>query len=182
MNTRKNCFSKPVGQASRLSTICTLLTLLTLLTLPAIPALAGIPDKGSFFVSMTDTNLSLTNVFYIPTPISTNLPVASVRAIPIADCTSLVLVADWVSTNAAGTTNNGAIRANVEVSHDGVLFTSTSNGVYFAMTTAGLTRQVSTTNLTAASLAGYEYMRLSNITTTNTGYWFLSNLVYRVVR
>ena len=142
--------------------------------------------KGSFFassvVSGADTNMNLTNVFWIPIRGVTNVPVAVAPGIPVAGCGDVGIMCDLVSTNGTGQTNDMGVRFCLQLSQDGVKYTTASNGIWVEFKSQGTTQVIAATNVAASALSGFEYMRLGIVATTNLGGYYISNLTYRLVR
>jgi hypothetical protein len=94
----------------------------------------------------------------------------------------LAISYDIVADNAPGNTNNGIIRLVFAASLDEALFTTGTNAFSVDIVHTGTTRLIGTTNIAASILGGWSGVRWTQLATTNIGFFYITNLQYRVVQ
>ena len=148
-------------------------------------AVAGTWVSGSFLplTNMALGDGTVSNAFKLAGGgTTTNLTATNFVAVNISGAGQISVLMDWISSDLAGTTNNGIVRFTYGLSQDGVTYTSGSNGFSFDWTSPGTTRAVVVTNIPTSVTTGWGYTRLQTIATTNIGTYFLTNLTYRFLR
>jgi len=148
---------------------------LSVLSLAGLVLAVTLPVTGSFFSS---TVVGGTNCFTLPSGVSTNLPSTNYNSINVSGAGTVAIMVDL----AGVTATTQAVRAVFSTSLDGVLYTTATNGLYIDIPTAGATRVTWTTNIPAATISPYAYMRLSILAQTNLGNVFFSNITYRFLQ
>ena len=146
--------------------------------------------SGSLFSNSvtagTDSALTSTNVFWLLAGAagaggSTNVGVTNRIPVILDGITSPLLIqVDMTGAAAYAAANSNIIRIAVQLSSDGVTYTTHSNGIVLDVVPAGNVKTVFQTNIAQSVLGGAYSMRLGSIASTNSGggVWF-SNITYR---